>query len=224
MPARAVSYPVLNEVQTTDSGRGAKAAHGEGRRAALLDAGRRLFAVRPYDELPVEDIAAEAGVAKGLLYHYFGSKRGLYVAVVEAAAAELRAAAAVHAGLEPRERLDRTIEAYVGFAAEYPEAFRTLTAGGVGADAQVRAIHDRERAALRALLVEGLTGATEPRPALRGALEGWLSFVEGATLDWQAHRDLTRAQLRDLLVGALAGAVGAASGVDSGVTLRADIG
>jgi AcrR family transcriptional regulator len=45
-------------------------------------------------------------VAKGLLFYYFGSKRGYYVAVVEAAAAELRertlVAEGLSAGVEPR--------------------------------------------------------------------------------------------------------------------------
>ena len=60
------------------------------RRAELLAIGRRLFASHAYDELSIDELAARAGVAKGLLYYYFGSKRGYYVAVVEAAAAELR--------------------------------------------------------------------------------------------------------------------------------------
>ena len=59
------------------------------RRAQLLELGLRLFGTRPYDEVSIDDIAADAGVSKGLLYHYFGSKRAFYVATVQHAAAVL---------------------------------------------------------------------------------------------------------------------------------------
>jgi AcrR family transcriptional regulator len=62
------------------------------RREALLETGLRLFSANAFDELSMDDVAAEAGVAKGLLYYYFGSKRGYYVAVVEAAISDWRTA------------------------------------------------------------------------------------------------------------------------------------
>ena len=49
------------------------AAHAEKRRL-ILDAAVRVFARRGYHTSRVGDIAEEAGVAHGLLYHYFGSK------------------------------------------------------------------------------------------------------------------------------------------------------
>ena len=44
------------------------------RRRQLLEAGARLFTEHHYDELTMSQIAAETGVSKGLLYHYFPSK------------------------------------------------------------------------------------------------------------------------------------------------------
>ena len=41
------------------------------RRSQLLDLGRRLFNARPYDAISIDEIAAAAGISKGLLYHYF---------------------------------------------------------------------------------------------------------------------------------------------------------
>lgn len=46
----------------------------EGRRRAILDAAVRVFASRGFHACRVSDIADEAGVAYGLVYHYFGSK------------------------------------------------------------------------------------------------------------------------------------------------------
>lgn len=43
-------------------------------RSALLDAGQRLFAVRPVDAVTVDEIVAEAGVAKGSFFNHFTDK------------------------------------------------------------------------------------------------------------------------------------------------------
>src|SRR5437588_12218189 len=52
------------------------------RRAQILACARRLFSERNYDAVSTTDIAREAGVARGLLHHYFGTKRDLYLEVV----------------------------------------------------------------------------------------------------------------------------------------------
>ena len=55
------------------------------RREQLLDIGAALFAEKPYEDVFMEDIAARAGVSRGLLYHYYPSKRDLYVAILRRA-------------------------------------------------------------------------------------------------------------------------------------------
>jgi AcrR family transcriptional regulator len=189
------------------------------RRSELLHRGRELFAHRAYDELSIDDIAGAAGVAKGLLYYYFGSKRGFYVAVIEEAARELRERTETDPALPPAERLTRALDAYLGYVEEVSEGYRAFMAGGVGSDPEVRAILSRERAQVAALVTEGLTGSREMRPALRTALEGWLSFIEGVSLDWLARRDLDRVAVRTLLLRALAGAVAAATALDPAVRI-----
>ena len=47
----------------------------DARREQLLAAGAELLGRRPYDEVSIEEIAAAAGVSKGLLYHYFPTKK-----------------------------------------------------------------------------------------------------------------------------------------------------
>lgn len=61
-------------------------------RDRILHAAQRLFAARGYDGASAEAIAAEAGVAKGLIFHHFGSKAGLYLAAVGDAATRISAA------------------------------------------------------------------------------------------------------------------------------------
>jgi AcrR family transcriptional regulator len=189
------------------------------RRSELLDTGLRLFAHHAFDELSIDDIAARAGVAKGLLYYYFGSKRGYYVAVVEAAAAELRKRVATDPGDPPARRLVAATDAYLRYVQEHADGYRALITGGVGTDGEVRAIVDRERAHQLAIVGEVLTEGKQPPPALRTALEGWMSFVEGVSLDWLAHKDLGLEAMRALIVHALAGAIAAARAIDPSISV-----
>jgi len=56
---------------------------GKERREQLLDIGRRLFAERGLDGTSIEEIAAQAGVSKPVVYEHFGGKEGLYAVVVD---------------------------------------------------------------------------------------------------------------------------------------------
>jgi AcrR family transcriptional regulator len=183
------------------------------RRERLIALGIELFSRHAYDELSMDEIAAEAGVVKGVLYYYFGSKRGYYVAAVSAAAAELRGQWDVAGGASPLERVRAGLGAYIAYAGEHAAGYRTLMAGGVGSDPEVRAILQAERDLVIARVVEGL-GLRKTPAALRVGLEGWMSAMEGATLAWLDKRDLKPDQLRELLLGMLGGALAAASAMD----------
>ena len=74
-------------------------------RAEIVRIATRRFAESGYAGVALEDLVAEAGLTRGALYHHFGSKRGLFQAVVEHAQAgvaeEVERAASGHAaGLE----------------------------------------------------------------------------------------------------------------------------
>ena len=56
---------------------------GKERREQLLDIGRQLFAERGFDGTSIEEIAAQAGVSKPVVYEHFGGKEGLYAVVVD---------------------------------------------------------------------------------------------------------------------------------------------
>lgn len=78
-----------------------KAQQSERTKAALIAAGRELFARHGYSGVSAEQVAAAANVTTGAVYHQFGSKRGLFLAIFEAVEAELTeriGAAAASAG------------------------------------------------------------------------------------------------------------------------------
>ncbi len=68
---------------------------GQERRQQLLDVGRRLFAERGFEGTSIEEIAAQAGVSKPVVYEHFGGKEGLYAVVVDREVERLTMAATV---------------------------------------------------------------------------------------------------------------------------------
>lgn len=68
--------------------------------AALLSTARRLFGERGYANVPIEEIAREAGVTRGALYHHFKSKDDLFAELFEALEEELVMTAARAAAAE----------------------------------------------------------------------------------------------------------------------------
>ncbi|MEU9237673.1 TetR/AcrR family transcriptional regulator [Streptomyces subrutilus] len=167
------------------------------RRAELIATGRRLFADTSYDALSMDDIAKQAGVAKGLIYYYFKSKRGYYLAIVEDSVAELVARAGGETDLPAAERVRRTIDGYLSYAEHHRAAYRTIVTGGVGSDAEVLAIRDAVREELVATIAEGAYGHRTVPPLARLALVGWLSAVEGITLEWTGALGADAAGLPD---------------------------
>jgi AcrR family transcriptional regulator len=178
------------------------------RRHQILSAARRLFSDRHYGAVSTADIAAEAGVTRGLVHHYFGGKRELYLEVVrsllelppglfadEIASADPATAlgVAVDRWLDVSERSGGVLLAAHG-------------AQGFGRDAEVEANFDaaRERTAdaVIAILRPGQPAANAP-VELRAAVRAYAGFVESATFDWLRGGPLNRGQLRELLVGGL---------------------
>ncbi|MFG2297924.1 TetR/AcrR family transcriptional regulator [Streptomyces sp. NPDC048603] len=162
------------------------------RRAELLALGRKLFADTAYDAVSMDDLAKQAGVAKGLIYYYFTSKRGYYLAIVEDSLAELVARAGGDTDLPGAERVRRTIDGYLRYAEQHQAAYRTIVTGGVGSDAEVLAIRDTVREELIATIAEGAYGRREIPVLARLGLIGWMSGVEAATLDWIGPSDRAR--------------------------------
>ncbi|MFD9636322.1 TetR/AcrR family transcriptional regulator [Streptomyces violascens] len=170
------------------------------RRSELIATGRKLFADTSYDALSMDDIAKHAGVAKGLIYYYFKSKRGYYLAIVEDSVADLVSRAGSDTELPRAERVHRTIDGYLLYAQHHQAAYRTIVTGGVGFDTQVQAIRDAVREELIATIAEGAYGTREIPVLARLALLGWLGSVESVTLDWLAAMEPPRDTVRELLV------------------------
>ncbi len=177
------------------------------RRAQLLAVGARLFAARPYDDVLMEEVAEQAGVSRALLYRHFANKRDLFAAIYQQVADRLLDRTRFDPADTLVEQLTEGLDAHI----EYFAANRNtvLAANRVLAgDRVVQTVIAEELDALRERLLNVLPLADEStRDAVSGVLRSWLVFVQVLCVDWLTDETCTRAQLRDVCIGAVLGAV-----------------
>jgi TetR/AcrR family transcriptional regulator len=121
----------------------------EEKRQKILDAAVREFAARGYEKASTNAIVKAAGISKGILFHYFGSKRKLYLYVVEHAFGVV--SKAVYQALPDLsgDIVEVVIEAVavkVRMAAVYPEFYRILLEAYVDTPQELADIMEKEYA------------------------------------------------------------------------------
>jgi len=158
-----------------------------------------FFASRAYEDISIDDLAAAAGISKGLLYHYFRGKREFYVETIRASSLKLRRLSEPDRKLPPMARLRASIDAHLNYIQEHGPAYAAIYRSGVAVAPEVSDILEEHRGVVLRHFLRNL-GVARPRPVLRTALRAWISMVEGASLDWIAHPALKRDQLRELLI------------------------
>lgn len=173
------------------------------RRAQLIALGTRLFSTRSYEDISIDDVAEEAGISKGLLYHYFGGKREFYVEVIRNASQELLRLTEPDASLTPPQRLRAAVDAQLAYVQSNRPVYAAIYRSGVAIAPEVSQILEDHRGVVMQYFLRDF-GISRPRPVLRAALRAWISMVEGACLDWVSHPELDRDSLRELLIAGYA--------------------
>jgi AcrR family transcriptional regulator len=191
----------------------------DARREQLLASGARLLAQRPYDEVSIEEIARAAGVSKGLLYHYFPTKKDFLIAALERGQDELAVLTAPDPDLPPAEQLAASLDRFLDFVEAHEASYAAIFRSRGGGDAEIQTALEAGRQQRMDAVIESLASweaapaSVERTPALETAVQGWFFFVEGAVLRWLEQRDLERDELRELLGLALIGSLQAAEAV-----------
>ena len=183
------------------------------RRKQLLDVALQVFAERGFHPTSMNDLAEAAGVTKPVLYQHFGSKRELYLELLDDVGSRLREAIdkATSEAATPREQVERGVAAYFRFVDEHEAAFQVLFGGGSRRDeefaAYARRVEDSIADAVavlidvpglddstRRLLAHGIVGLAE------GASRHWLRGSSKGDVDELAHRvaELAWAGLRGI--------------------------
>jgi AcrR family transcriptional regulator len=184
------------------------------RREQLLNAGVELLAERGYDQVSIEEIAEAAGVSKGLLYHYFPTKKDFLLAALRRGEEELEARLRPDPAVPPAEQFNAGLDAFLDDVERHPEAYSAIFRRLAGGDLEVTELLEEGRKRRVETIVAGIAGwddtPLERTAELETAIQGWVFFAEGAALRWLEHGGLDREQLRLMLQMALGGAVAAA--------------
>ena len=117
---------------------------GKERREQLLDIGRRLFAERGFEGTSIEEIAAQAGVSKPVVYEHFGGKEGLYAVVVDREVERLLGMATrILGGEHTREKFEAAAVVLLKYIEDDADGFRILVRdshAGLGHRARSRSL------------------------------------------------------------------------------------
>ena len=187
----------------------------DSRREQLLELGVRLLSTRSVDELSIDMLAEEAGISRGLLYHYFGNKHDFHRAVVRKAADDLIRLTAPPTEGEPLERLARSLEAYVDYVVANYAGYTSLVRGAASGDETLRQTYEEARAVLTDRIFEAPDAqggvlldvlAVEDTAAARLMVQGWSAMTEEVVLSWvRDPRGVAKDDLLTMLAAALPG-------------------
>ena len=173
------------------------------RRDQILDAANALFAERGYDEVSIEDIASSSGVTRGLVHHYFGGRKEVYVALIERLGAVREEQLRPPVGRSVRARVADSVSRWL----DWTEANRTIYLGTIApgediADPEVRRVVAELVRRAVALVAAFHADIAEDSPRLRYALECWTGLNRAATRRW-LRGEATREATHELLASTL---------------------
>ncbi|MFO1051236.1 MAG: TetR/AcrR family transcriptional regulator [Planctomycetota bacterium] len=159
----------------------------EKKRGEIMSVAARLFASKPFHEVRLEHVAAQARVGKGTLYVYFSSKEQLYAAVVAEGIAALADAIDLRlstgGGGEVFDDITLVVESLLDHAARHPHLFALLRSGHpIAADAELLAQRARLAASIERSIRRGVERGEidDPHPELTAHY--LLSMVRAALL------------------------------------------
>lgn len=175
----------------------------EARRTQLLELGARLFATRSVEEISIDVLAEEAGISRGLIYHYFGSKQDFRLAVIRHAVEDLVEQTAPPADGEPLERMLISLGVYVDYVLANLTLYRSLVRAAAGGTDEIRALYDEGRFALtdRIFREDAAGEIVKDTPQSRLVVRGWSAMAEEMVLTWA---DDPSVMTRDELLSVLA--------------------
>jgi AcrR family transcriptional regulator len=175
----------------------------DARREEILKTAGGLFAERGYAAVSASEIAREAGVTAGLLHHYFGGKRGLFLALVERLGPEIieviRVDTTRSVGVRTRSFANRWLD--------WIDANREIWLATAGqdenlADPELRATVDSIRERVIDGLIADYPSTLPDQPQIRLMLRSFLAFNRVVLRSW-LDGEVSRAEARRLLADTL---------------------
>ncbi|MFZ0044079.1 MAG: TetR/AcrR family transcriptional regulator [Solirubrobacteraceae bacterium] len=162
-----------------------------------------IFATHGYPDARLEDIAAAAEVTKQLLYRYFPSKKGLFLAVLARQQHELlgQLAGDLSAEAPPGPRIEHALDRWLAFIQTRPLAASVLFRDTTG-DPEIHAAYRRMQAEARGAIAASIA-RTDP-PVDGELIDALAEIVRagsvGAALWWIEHPEVPRAAMLELIL------------------------
>ena len=173
------------------------------RREQILDAANALFAQRPCDAVSIEDIASSVGVTRGLVHHYFGGRKDVYIALLQRLGAQREDQLRPPVGRSARARVADSVSRWLDWTETNRTVYLATIAHGEDiADPDVRrVVADLVQRAV-ALLTAFHADIAQDSPRLRYALQCWTALNRAATRRW-LRGQATRQDTHELLAATL---------------------
>ncbi|WP_212830423.1 TetR/AcrR family transcriptional regulator [Catellatospora sp. TT07R-123] len=176
------------------------------RREQILACAVRLFGERPYAEVSTTDIANAAGVARGLINHYFGTKKGLFLESVRVLVTIPAVAVEQLPQGDLATRVDASVSWFLDVVSRHSRSWlAAVDGGGVGRDPDVeRVLAEADEIAVDSILVAvGLAQAPEHRGELRAMIRAYCGLAKATAREWLERDALDREQAHRLLATTL---------------------
>ncbi|WP_207767605.1 TetR/AcrR family transcriptional regulator [Arthrobacter glacialis] len=176
------------------------------RRQQIFVCAQKLFNENPYEDVSATDIAAAAGVARGLINHYFGNKRNLYLEVIRISSTVSAVAVARLPEGSLEERIDLAVDWFLDSLEKSGTSWLALGSGSMGRDPDLETILIAAENDSIELLIEacGLAGRTEGREQIRAMFRIYAQLARSGGREWLLRKTLTRPQVHALLASTLA--------------------
>lgn len=177
----------------------------DARRGQIFTCAQKLFAQRSYEDVSATDIAAAAGVARGLVNHYFGTKRELYLEVVRlnATVPEVMVAGLPEGTLE--HRIDVAVRWFLNALETTGGTWLTSGSAGMGRDPDLeRILVAAENESVDRLIdAVGLGGFRDEREQIRAMFRVYAQLARSGGREWLLRQTLTKQQVHALLATSL---------------------
>lgn len=167
------------------------------RRRQLVEIGWRLLQSRPIHEMALDEVAAEAGISRTLVFHYFPTKGDFYAAVVQSAGEHLLRPVVTPEGASPDERVRTLVEGFVRLVERNRASYSALVRAAGGGDQRVVDLIGEIRDSLVPKWLAAAAWRHDDALA-RLVVRGWLVGMEETVLAWDP-RTVRREDLVDHL-------------------------
>jgi AcrR family transcriptional regulator len=168
------------------------------RRRQIIDAVRPLYLERPFNDVSTAQLAAAAGVARGLINHYFGSKRELFVEVMRSSIRMPESELPDLSALPLPARVRRTMDWILEAAETYGQAWVSVSgAANLHGDSDLQLVVDEADDHAARLTLDAIGLPDDPRLVAR--LRAIAPLVKSVCREWLQRETLTRAEALDLL-------------------------